>query len=416
MMETPQLVEEILQLHRDGKGSRTVAKELGVSRAVVRKYVKQGGWKAYAAPKRKKKLEHLEGWLEESLKKHKGNADVVRQDLEKDHGIKTSLRTVERALAPCRQMLAVATEATVRFETPPGKQLQIDFGSTTTLVGGVEVKIFLFVATLGYSRKGYVKVFLHERQSSWFEGMEGAFQHFGGVPQQVLMDNARALVSLHNQQTGELVFNQRLMAFAGYWRFTPKACAPYRARTKGKDESGVKYVKRNAIAGHHFENFEALESHLSWWMREVSDQRIHGTTGERPVERYHRDEAHTLNPLDGRPPYEFGRELKRLVHSDACVEVHTNYYSVPWRLIRQEVMVSVSESEVRIFHGEVEVARHALNHGRRQRVEDRQHLQGIASVISEKETPNAWGSVNALVASELLRPLAEYEAVAGGSW
>ncbi|MFZ4099902.1 MAG: IS21 family transposase [Chlamydiia bacterium] len=415
-MEAPAIVNEILRLHADGKGSRTIATEVGVSRDVVRKYIRQGGWRPYAAPERKGRLDHLSEWLESSLRKNRGNADVVRQDLEQIHGIKASLRMVERSVEPFRKSLAAETIATVRFETPPGKQLQIDFGSTHVMIGKKRTKIFLFVATLGYSRRGYVRVFLHERQSAWFEGLEGAFHHFGGIPREVLMDNARALVVLHNRQTGELVFNPRLSAFAAYWRFTPKACAPYRARTKGKDENGVNYVKRNAIAGHSFDSVEALEGHLSWWMREVSDQRVHGTTGERPVERFQRDETGLLTPLDGRPPFEFGKELRRMVHGDACIELDTNSYSVPWRLIRQEVLVQVSDSEVRIFHGESEVARHALNHGRRQRVEDWHHLQGIAGGPSGDGVLRPLDDIGMLIASELLRPLAEYEAVAGGRW
>ena len=87
------------------------------------------------------------------------------------------------------------------------------------------------------------------------------------------------------------MFNAELLAFARHWGFRPRACAPYRARTKGKDERGVGYVKRNAIAGRSFASFAALEAHLDAWMREVADVRIHGTTGEAPVERFARDEA-----------------------------------------------------------------------------------------------------------------------------
>src|SRR5690606_10658587 len=106
-----------------------------------------------------------------------------------------------------------------------------------------------FVATLGYSRRFFVTPFLHERQNVWFKGIEGAFSHFGGIPEQILLDNAKALVISHNPQEKEVVFNERFQAFAKYWGFNPAACAPYRARTKGKDERMVGYVKRNAIAG-----------------------------------------------------------------------------------------------------------------------------------------------------------------------
>ncbi len=124
------------------------------------------------------------------------------------------------------------------------------------------MRLYLFVATLGYSRRIFVRAFRHERQSAWLEGMEGAFSHFGGALQEVLLDNARALVDRHDAVTREVTFNERLIAFARYWGFRPRACAPYRARTKGKDERGVGYVKSNAIAGHLFISWSALEAHF----------------------------------------------------------------------------------------------------------------------------------------------------------
>ncbi len=110
----------------------------------------------------------------------------------------------------------------------------------------------LFVATLGYSRRIYARTFRHERQSAWLEGIEGAFQHFGGLPGEVLLDNAKALVEHHDAATREVTFNARFHVFARYWGVRPVAYAPYRARTKGKDERGVGYVKHNAIAGRSF--------------------------------------------------------------------------------------------------------------------------------------------------------------------
>lgn len=145
---------------------------------------------------------------------------------------------------------------------------------TRAAIGGESVRLYLFVATLGYSRRGFVQAFRHERQSAWFDGIEAAFRELGGVPQEVLLDNARALVERHDPLIREVHFNERMQAFARYWGFRPRACAPYRARTKGKDERGVGNVKRNAIASHGFASWAALEAHLAWWMREIADRRL----------------------------------------------------------------------------------------------------------------------------------------------
>jgi transposase len=168
--------------------------------------------------------------------------------LAREKGIAVSLRTVERAVAPLRRELVAQAQATVRFETRPGEQMQIDFGVRRVDIGGVATVVFLFVATLGFSRRLHVRTYGHEKQDSWFDGLESAFRAFGGVPEEVLLDNARALVLHHDAASREVVLHPRLHAFARHWGFRVRACAPYRARTKGKDERGVGYVKRNAIA------------------------------------------------------------------------------------------------------------------------------------------------------------------------
>jgi hypothetical protein len=170
-------------------------------------------------------------------------------------------------------------------------------------------------------RAGNVRAFRNERQESWFAGLEGAFRHFGGVTEEVLFDNDCGLVVRHDWATREVEFNTRPHAFAAHWRFWPRACAPYRARTKGKDERGVGYVKKNAVAGRRFVSWSAFEAHLDAWTRDIADQRVHGTTGEVPIERFRRTEAGALRAIVGIPPFAASRELVRKVHADCAIEV-----------------------------------------------------------------------------------------------
>ena len=367
-MQGPEEVAVMLRLQALGWGAKRIAAELGCSRNTVRRYLRQGGWAPYRQPERPGVLAGLGDWLAERFRQHRGNADVVRQELAREHGIVVSLRTVERAVRELRRELVREAKATVRFETPPGRQLQIDFGTAAVELGGEKVRVHLFVATLGYARRCFVAPFRHERQAAWLEGLEHAFRHFGGVPAEVLLDNPKALVVHHDPETREVAFNERLRAFARYWGFRPRACAPYRARTKGKDERGVGYVKKNAIAGRRFASWAELEAHLARWMREVADRRVHGTTGEPPLTRFERDEATALRPIDRRPPFRQRRELSRRVHSDCAIEVDTNAYSVPWRLIGERVQVTVVDGWVRIFHAGNEVSAHPEAAGRHQRL------------------------------------------------
>ncbi len=414
VMQTPEEVAAMLRLKGLGWGIKRIARELGCSHMTVRHYVARGGWAPYRGRGRPCKLAGLEDWVAERFRRHAGNADVVRQELAAEKGIALSLRTVERAVAPLRRELAAEARATLRFETPPGKQMQIDFGERRVVIGGENVKVYLFVATLGYSRRLYVRAFRNERQESWFAGLEGAFRHFGGITEEVLFDNDRGLVVRHDRATREVEFNARLLAFAKHWRFRPRACAPYRARTKGKDERGVGYVKKNAVAGRRFESWAGLEAHLAQWTREIADQRVHGTTGEVPVERFRRAEADALRPIAGIPSFAASRELVRKVQADCAIEVDGNAYSVPWRLIGETVRVTVAGEQLRVSHAGREVAVHQLCAGRFERRIDPLHFEGVVGFRSKaalQPTP-----APEIGDAELLRPLIEYERLVGGGW
>ncbi len=416
-MLAPQEVQKMLTLSAQGWGSKRISRELSCSRNTVRQYLRQGGWLPMDVHSRTGSLVEHARWLDERLRQHRGNADVVRQDLARELGVAVSLRTVQRAVAPLRRELKAQALATVRYETAPGQQMQIDFGSTAVAIGEELQRVHLFVATLGYSRRVYVVVFQHERQSAWLQGLEGALRHFGGVPHEVLVDNARALVDEHNAQTREVKFNDRFHAFCRYWGVVPRACAPYRARTKGKDERGVGYVKHNAVAGHRFDSVEALQAHLVRWVREIADVRVHGTTGETPLARFERDERRALKSLPTKAPFLQVRELSRRVHTDACIELDTNRYSVPWKLIGESVTVVVVERQVRVLYAGKEVACHAQSLLRRATVIDRTHLVGIvgAHQIGMTWLPRT-PAPPPPVPAELLRPLQQYEDAVGGAW
>jgi transposase len=405
-MRTSEDVAAMLRLSRMGWGSKRIARELGISQNTVKRYLEANGVVPYRQPRRGRALDGLSEWLTERFLRHRGNADVVRQELAAEQGVSVSLRTVERAVAPLRARLRAEAKATIRFETPPGRQMQIDFGEIRVSIGERCERIHLFVATLGYSRLLYADAFDNERQSAWLGGVEAAFRHCGGLPRELLVDNAKALVTEHDRKTRVVRFNPRFEAFCRYWGVAMRACAPMRARTKGKDERGVGYVKGNAIAGRRFESFEHLRSHLAQWTREIADVRIHGTTREAPRIRFERDEAHALFPLDGKPPFLQCREVVRRVHSDSCIEIDTNRYSVPWTLIGEAVTVTVDDAEVRVEHGGELVARHTRSLGRYQVTIDRAHLFGIVGA-SRREAP---------AAASLQRPLADYEQALGGGW
>jgi transposase len=381
-----EIVTAIRELADRGWGSKAIARELGVARNTVRRYRRE----AVVAGRQVRARRRLtEAVVRDAQALYTGVAErnaVVVHRLLREQGRVLGLRTVQRAVTPVRQAQRAADVATVRVETAPGAQLQIDFGEKRVAIGGTEVRVFLLVAVLSYSRRLFVQAFLNERQDDWREGIASAFVHFGGVTTTILGDNARALVLGRDRATGTVHFHPAYLAFCRDWGVQPRACAPYRARTKGKTESGVKYVKRNALAGLTFESFSALEQHLAAWMLEA-DRRVHGTTHEAPLDRFLRDELAALRPLPARPLPRREQRLRRRVAHDAFVDVETVRYSVPYRLVREHVDVAVGDDTVQIFHGTTLVATHRRVREPYARVLEPAHVAGLWRVASTETIP-----------------------------
>jgi hypothetical protein len=138
------------------------------------------------------------------------------------------------------------------------------------------------------------------------------------------------------REDGKVVWNATFKAFADYWGFEPRLCRPYRAQTKGKVESGVKYFRRNFLPGRTFVDHDDFQDQLGEWTSTIADVRVHGTTHERPIDRFTR-ERDTLIPLAGRPSFGLDAPRSRIVADDYLVSVDTNRYSAPFQLIGRVV-------------------------------------------------------------------------------
>ena len=398
-----EMVTAIRTLADRGVGKKAIARELAVSINTVRRYVRRPLEAGRQVRPTARRL--TDAWRDLARALYAGPAAgnaVVVQRLLGERGLAVSTRTIERAVTDIRRAQRITQLATVRVETPPGDQLQIDFGQQRVAIGGAWVRVFVLVAVLSYSRRLFVKAFLSERQDDWREGIAAAFTHFGGVPRTLLGDNARALVTGRDRETGTVLFHPGYLAFCRDWDVQPRACAPYRARTKGKTEAGVKFVKRNGLAALPFSSFAALETHLVEWMT-VADRRVHGTTREAPIARFERDEQQALRPLPMRALPRREQRLRRRVAHDAFVDVDTVRYSVPHRLVRDHVDVVVDAQTVRILHGTTVVATHRRSQEPFARVVDAAHFAGLWRPTASLASTGALAVLG--------RQLAEYEAI-----
>lgn len=408
-MLSESVVEQVVQALARGEPVAAVARAFHRDRKTIRTWGRRGRYQPRAKRHVAALLDPWRDWLADRAPEVGYNAVVLHREL-REQGFRGSVIIVRRAVVPLRQA-AQPPAATVRFESPPGEQAQVDFGQVRVWIGDQRVAAQVFVMTLGFSRRCFAVAFPRPRLREWLAGHEQAFQHFGGVPDRVVIDNAKAMVLVHTR--AELRWHPTYADFAGYYGFRPWACAPHRPQTKGKVESGVKYVARNALAGKRFHAWAHLNAWLLEWATTIADQRVHGTTHERPAERFARE---ALTPLDGRPPYVWAHVRERVVASDALVSIDGSRYSVPAHLVGTTVTVREHATDFTIWHGGQQVAVHPRQ-GRRQVVMLPAHYAGLLRVDQTplaaqppRYDPRYHGTGDVAV-----RDLAVYERVAAGA-
>jgi transposase len=353
----------VLAMHRQGLSQKGIAHALGLDRKTVRKWLRQA-WSPQQRPSRAGKTALWQEWLERRAPEVGYNGVVLLRELQAQ-GYAGSYVTLTRAIKALRPAAACELP-TVRFETGPGEQAQVDWGQVTLCIGGARQRTHFFVMVLGYSRRIFAVAFARERLESLLEAHELAFSHFGGRTRTILYDNPRTIVTEKNESTGTIVWNRRFKDRMDFYGVEVRLCRYYRAQTKGKVESGIKYVKQNALAGVSFASLERLNEYLLDWCVSVADERIHGTTHEKPALRFAHNEATALAPVTARPPVYCEHSATRRVPRDAYVVVETNRYPVPWEWVGREVVIRLREEELSIgAQGEVGL-RHARLTGRHQ--------------------------------------------------
>jgi transposase len=305
------VVREMLARLEQGQKVKRIARELGVTVKTVKRWRRRGQWRPRQTPAQRRALDGYAEFIRRRAPEVGWNGVVVHRELQA-LGFSGGYLQVQRFLQPLRSERRWASVATVRFETEPGRQAQVDFGQTRLWIADTEVTAHIFVLTLGFSRRVWARAYPNERLATVLDAHERAFQYLGGVPLECLYDNPRTLVL--GRQAGSVLWHRVFEDFARYYGFTPRACQPYRARTKGKVESGVKYVKFNALAGRQFATWAHLNDWLEEWCLTIADHRLHGTTHERPIERFARE---GLTPLGSRPPYRYEHVRHRPVPAGA---------------------------------------------------------------------------------------------------
>jgi transposase len=405
-------VQNIEELKRQGLSVTAIASVTGFDRKTIRKYLAHPELlpRYRPRPKRLSLLDSFRNYLDQRLAAGVWNAVVLLREL-RDQGYQGGYTILKDYLQPKREEAGAA--AVRRFETPPGKQAQVDWGHLGSIeIDGVERKVSGFTFTLGYSRMMMAQAALSEKLGTVLRMHEEAFRQLGGVPEEILYDRMRT-VWMDVDNRGEIVWNPVFLDFARYWGFTPRLCRPYRAQTKGKVESGIKYVRRNflcGLLGREPASLDELNAELRAWTWEVADVRIHGTTHEQPVARWPVEQQH-LKAVEGMPCYEYLDEELRRVSRDAYVSWDASRYSVPWSFAGKEVWVRERDSRVEVHHGSERIASHDKA-ARHRTITEPEHHRGIPTA-DRRRGDKILIHLRETAPVVEVRPLAAYENAGG---
>jgi len=367
------LRNEVIHRYHQRESQRHIAKQLGISRwkvsAIIAGYtlgrdarVPEDHPRANLGPapkKRASKLDVFEPPLKDLLQRYpRITATRLFEELGK-LGYQGKYSLIRDRVRELRQQ--PTKPLTVRFETGPGIQAQMDWSTYEidfTQEGRRKVNAFSYL--LGYSRRQYICFTERQDFDTTIRQHIKAFHHLGGVATTCLYDNMKVVVT--RWEDDQPIYNTRFLAFATHYGYQPWACQIRRPQTKGKVERPFHYIETNLLNGRTFRSLEHLNEVARWWLSEIADQRIHGTTKKSPAE-LHAEELPHLLPL---PALEFdtAQVVYRVVDTDGTILLAGNRYSVPWQLVGQQLPVRVTEESLVVYSSDLSpVARHALFQG-----------------------------------------------------
>ncbi len=374
---------QIRLLREKGMSISDIARELGIDRKTVRRYLASGEPpRPGPRSERSSKLDPHKDYLRRRIEQGCVNCEVLMRELRQRGytGGMTILREFVHPLRPARRI-----RATERFETGPGEQAQVDWAFWgRKRIEGVWRPLWTFVYTLCYSRLLFAEFVTRTDEATLLRCHCHAFEATGGVPREILYDNMKT-VSLGRMADDRPIWNPRLIDFAGHHGFQPRLCQVGRPQTKGKVERPVDYLKNNFGASVRLLEAEdvtlsLLGQELNRWLAEVANVRVHGTTRQRPIDRWEEERPH-LQPLSRVKPFDLSRWDERIVTVDAWVIYETNLYSVPAELVGQPVRVRQTvDGFIEIYRHQELVARHSQRTGRYERSLTPDHHAGLKAL------------------------------------
>jgi transposase len=265
-------------------------------------------------------------------------------------------------------------KATVRFETMPGMQGQVDwafFDDHTVYEDGQWKKLYCFLMILGYSRMRYIEYVTDMSTSTLIRCHINAFRYLGGYPEEILYDNMKQVVIKRLLKQEESTLNRQFEDFAGFYGFKPILCRPYRGQTKGKIERTVLFVRDNFFTGIKYDSLNDLNGQALAWCNKVNGKE-HSTTGEIPFERLKKE---SLSPLTRE--YIIDRINLRRVEKDCLISFAGNKYSVPSEYVGKDVAVVGLDNMLAAYYEGKQIALHKISYLKKDMIVNPVHYQSL---------------------------------------
>jgi transposase len=370
----------ILDLHRQGLSVTAIARRTGRDPKTVRKYIEQGLELPTYGPRHVGRPNKLAPYLDYLRERMAAFPELTATRLTRElreRGYSGAYTAVKRFVAAIRPSDG-PKPFEVRFETAPGHQAQVDFARFVVSFEdepGITRIVWLFALVLGHSRHIVARFGLHQDLQTLLRCHMAAFEAIGGVPIEILYDRMKTAVTGEDGD-GHIIYNRSLIALAKHYGFLPRACRPYRAKTKGKVERPFSYIRKDFFLARSFLNLDDLNAQLQDWLDTVANVRLHATT-QRIVSEAFAAERLDLQCLPA-TPFDALLKLERRVSHDGLVSIGGNYYSVPDRT-RRVVEVHQLPDMIRILDQGRLVATHPVLEGRRQYRIDPGHRLGAAA-------------------------------------
>jgi transposase len=272
----------ILDLHRQGLSVTAIARRTGRDPKTIRKYIERGLELPAYGPRQVGRPNKITPYLDYVRERVAAFPELTATRLTRElreRGYTGANTAVKRFVAAIRPSDG-PRPFEVRFETPPGHQAQVDFARFVTVFDdepGITRIIWLFSMVLGHSRHIVARFGLHQDLQTLLRCLMAAFAAMGGVPIEILYDRMKTAVTGEDEQ-GHIVYNRSLLALAKHYGFHPRACRPYRAKTKGKVERPFSYIRKDFFLARSFRNLDDLNTQLQDWLGNVANVRLHATT------------------------------------------------------------------------------------------------------------------------------------------